>query len=66
MVSEDIKQIRENYVLIEASPLCEICKCPVADTFYAFPCGHLFHANCLQEAVCDFRDCQTAEMAKWN
>lgn len=49
---EDIQQLRENYVIVDANQKCELCKYPtLTRTFYVFPCGHSFHGDCLEEEV---------------
>lgn len=52
LIREDIQQLRENYVIVDANQKCELCKYPtLTRTFYVFPCGHSFHGDCLEEEV---------------
>lgn len=52
LIREDIEQIKENYMIVDANQKCELCKYPTSTrAFYIFPCGHSFHTDCLQEEV---------------
>jgi len=52
LIREDIKQIRENYVIVDANQICESCKYPIMTrSFYVFPCSHCFHSECLRDLM---------------
>ncbi|KAJ1311737.1 hypothetical protein OPQ81_010207 [Rhizoctonia solani] len=47
-VSRDISQLRNRFVIIEQGERCTHCQAPLLlRQFYAFPCQHTFHADCL-------------------
>ncbi|KAF8761172.1 Pep3/Vps18/deep orange family [Rhizoctonia solani] len=47
-VSRDISQLKNRFVIIEQGERCTQCQAPLLlRQFYAFPCQHTFHADCL-------------------
>ncbi|KAJ1976423.1 tethering complex subunit [Dimargaris xerosporica] len=51
-IQHDIRHLRNRFVLVEAGETCGICEAPLlARQFYAFPCQHIFHADCLVRKV---------------
>ncbi|CAE6455564.1 unnamed protein product [Rhizoctonia solani] len=47
-VSRDISQLKNRFVIIEQGERCTHCQAPLLlRQFYAFPCQHTFHADCL-------------------
>ncbi|KAH7345284.1 Pep3/Vps18/deep orange family-domain-containing protein [Rhizoctonia solani] len=47
-VSRDISQLKNRFVIIEQGERCTQCRAPLLlRQFYAFPCQHTFHADCL-------------------
>ncbi|CCO26653.1 Vacuolar protein sorting-associated protein 18 homolog [Rhizoctonia solani AG-1 IB] len=47
-VSRDISQLKTRFVIIERGERCTQCQAPLLlRQFYAFPCQHTFHADCL-------------------
>lgn len=51
-IRDDIKALRNRYGYVQATQKCELCDRRVLDdSFYLFPCGHAFHADCLLTEV---------------
>ncbi|CAG2107933.1 unnamed protein product [Medioppia subpectinata] len=47
-IRQDIKAFRNKFTIIRTEDNCTVCSYPVLNrAFYAFPCGHLFHNDCL-------------------
>lgn len=47
-IRNDIKSFRKKYTIIKANQRCEICdKNLLTKSFYVFPCGHLYHRDCM-------------------
>jgi hypothetical protein len=47
-IKEDIKALRNRFVVIDAGERCSVCSTPLLTRqFYVFPCQHTFHADCL-------------------
>ena len=47
-IKEDIKALRNRFVVIDAGERCSVCGTPLLTRqFYVFPCQHTFHADCL-------------------
>lgn len=47
-IRSEIKAFRNRYSIIKLGQRCEICsKNLFTRTFYVFPCGHLFHSDCI-------------------
>ncbi|KAJ1976726.1 tethering complex subunit [Dimargaris verticillata] len=54
-IQHDIRHLRNRFVLVEAGETCGICEAPLlARQFYAFPCQHIFHADCLVRKVTNY------------
>lgn len=48
VIRAEIKAFRNRYSIIKLGQKCEICADNImARTFYVFPCGHLFHNDCI-------------------
>ncbi|KAJ1920861.1 tethering complex subunit [Tieghemiomyces parasiticus] len=51
-IQEDIRHLRNRFVLVAPGERCGLCDAPLlARQFYAFPCQHTFHADCLVRKV---------------
>lgn len=47
-IKNDIKNLQNRFVTLEASEKCSICGLNLLTRqFYVFPCQHCFHADCL-------------------
>ncbi|XP_046406330.1 vacuolar protein sorting-associated protein 18 homolog [Ischnura elegans] len=52
VIRQDIQSFRNRHTVIRAHDLCCVCDCRLlARAFYVFPCGHLFHSDCLLHQV---------------
>eukprot|EP00922_Rhytidocystis_sp_ex-Travisia-forbesii_P000160 GHVS01000250.1.p1 GENE.GHVS01000250.1~~GHVS01000250.1.p1 ORF type:complete len:547 (-),score=115.77 GHVS01000250.1:171-1658(-) len=52
-LKQDIKAVNQRCVVVSVSKKCDSCRELVfAEKFYAFPCGHCFHATCAQTLKC--------------
>lgn len=48
----EIKAFRSRYSIIKVGQRCEICSHSIMSrTFYVFPCGHLFHNDCIIKEI---------------
>ncbi|XP_069493612.1 vacuolar protein sorting-associated protein 18 homolog [Ambystoma mexicanum] len=51
-IREDIQEMRNKYGSVEPQEKCSACDFPLLNrTFYLFLCGHMFHYDCLLQAV---------------
>ena len=47
-IRQEIKEFRNKFTIIRTEDKCVVCSYAVLTRwFYAFPCGHLFHSDCL-------------------
>lgn len=47
-IRTEIKAFKNRYSIIKVGQRCEICaRSLLSRTFYVFPCGHLFHSDCI-------------------
>lgn len=56
-IKRDIEGLKKRFITIEATDVCARCEMPLLTRqFYAFPCQHSFHADCLitQVRYCPF------------
>lgn len=45
---EESRELRNKHTVVTADKLCAVCEFAVMSrSFYVFPCGHMFHADCL-------------------
>lgn len=52
LIRTEIKAFRSRYSMIKTSQRCEICtQYLMMRPFYVFPCGHLFHSDCMTSEV---------------
>jgi len=52
-IKADIEALRNRFITIDANERCSRCRAIlVTRQFYAFPCQHTFHADCLIAMVC--------------
>jgi len=48
----DIENLRNRFITIDANERCSRCRSLlISRQFYAFPCQHVFHADCLIDLV---------------
>lgn len=51
-IRQEIKAFRNKFTLIRTEDKCSVCAYALLTrAFYAFPCGHLFHSDCLISEV---------------
>ncbi|KAJ7344834.1 hypothetical protein JRQ81_000784 [Phrynocephalus forsythii] len=51
-IREDIQEMRNKYGSVEPQEKCAACEFPLLNRpFYLFLCGHMFHYDCLLQAV---------------
>ncbi|XP_029454450.1 vacuolar protein sorting-associated protein 18 homolog [Rhinatrema bivittatum] len=51
-IREDMQEMRNKYGLVEPQEKCAACDFPLLNRpFYLFLCGHMFHYDCLLQAV---------------
>lgn len=51
-IRNEIKTFRNRYSIIKVGQRCEICSRSLQSmAFYVFPCGHLFHKNCIIKEI---------------
>jgi len=49
LIRKDIKDIRNKFGFVSVSETCSLCKrTALSKEFYLFPCGHVFHEDCLK------------------
>lgn len=59
-IREEIRQLRNRFVVIDSSERCIICNTMIMSrAFYAFHCGHLFHSDCLIVEIRSYLDTET-------
>lgn len=47
-IKRDIQALNERFITLDMSERCSVCDNALfTRAFYAFPCQHAFHANCL-------------------
>lgn len=52
VIKRDIEGLRERFVVVEPGEKCRVCEQALLTRgFYAFPCQHCFHADCLIREV---------------
>eukprot|EP01130_Rhizamoeba_saxonica_P012344 TRINITY_DN5188_c1_g1_i2.p1 TRINITY_DN5188_c1_g1~~TRINITY_DN5188_c1_g1_i2.p1 ORF type:complete len:926 (+),score=184.08 TRINITY_DN5188_c1_g1_i2:22-2778(+) len=55
IIRDDIMQLKKKYGTIDAKQTCAICGLPVlTQSFYLFPCQHVFHIRCLSEEMKEY------------
>ncbi|EPR59736.1 Pep3/Vps18/deep orange family protein [Toxoplasma gondii GT1] len=48
-LKEELKTVNQRCVVVEVDQSCDVCCEPIfTERFYAFGCGHCFHASCCQ------------------
>lgn len=51
-IRAEIKAFRNRYSIIKYGQRCEICsRNLLSRSFYLFPCGHLFHSDCIMKEI---------------
>lgn len=51
-IRSEIQAFRNKFSLVRADQKCSVCEYAVMNqAFYMFPCGHMFHADCLSSEV---------------
>ena len=51
-IRRDLQELRGRYGTVEPQDKCATCDFPLLNRpFYLFLCGHMFHADCLLQAV---------------
>ncbi|KAI8926418.1 Pep3/Vps18/deep orange family-domain-containing protein [Entophlyctis helioformis] len=48
----DIRELKNRYIIVPVAEKCHHCDRPLLTRqFYAFPCHHTFHADCLMDSI---------------
>lgn len=51
-IKSEIKAFRNRYSILKVGQKCEICSQNLlSKAYYVFPCGHLFHSECIIEEI---------------
>merc|ERR1711868_203912 len=59
-LESSLNKEKDNFINPSPSTSCELCRSNVMTTeFYAFPCGHKFHSQCLISYIYTFLDHRT-------
>ncbi len=60
-IREEIKAFRNKFTIVRTQDKCIVCSYAILTrAFYAFPCGHMFHSDCLISEVMPYLK-QTAQ-----
>lgn len=51
-IREEIKEFRNKFTIVKTTDKCIVCSYAILTrAFYVFPCGHMFHSDCLISEV---------------
>jgi len=64
-IKQKAKEFKTKYALLKVQEKCSSCSQPLMiRTFYAFPCRHTFHANCLEREISPYIPLETLQRLK--